>query len=191
MNRACTLAAALLACAAVACEPSGPYTERWELSDGSAIELDLGGPSEHEARDGKALYRLAGGVVVTVQELDRDARLPAGDRTPLSVARALVERVELGEREGELATHRCRVGQQHAECVTGWTVRGDRRFARHGAVFEIGARIVWLDVAGPIEVQADVARRATELRAGARLEPAGPVVARAAMNRERAAGHAP
>ncbi len=180
MNRARALAAALVACAVVACESSGPYTERWELSDGSAIELDLGGPSEHEARDGKALYRLAGGVVVTVQELDRDARLPAGDRTPLSVARALVERVELGEREGELAIHGCRVGEHGAECVTGWTGRGDRRFARHGAVFEIGARIVWLDVAGPVDAQVDVSRKAREILESVRLEPREDLVAAAA-----------
>ncbi|MCZ7678342.1 MAG: hypothetical protein M5U28_06040 [Sandaracinaceae bacterium] len=99
---------------------------------------------------------------------------------PLSVARALVERVELGEREGELATHQCRLGQQHAECVTGWTVRGDRRFARHGALFEIGARIVWLDVAGPVDAQVDVSRKAREILESVRLEPREDLVAAAA-----------
>ncbi len=165
MRRVLSLLISLTACNA------GPLgNERWELEDGTVVELDLGEDSEREERHGNIRFRLASGVTVALQEIGRDDPLPEGTRTPRTVAMALARRVELGEREGNLSTYGCRAGQLRAECLVGWTSRDEERFARQGAVLEAGTRIVWIDVTGPVERAEAVRRRSNAILETIRVE---------------------
>lgn len=148
----------------------GVHTERWELPDGTAIELDLGEPAHREAADGRVRWRLDSGLTVTIQDLAGDERSPQGRRTARAVADALVERMELGERDGELSTYGCRAGGADAECVSGWMAHREQRFARRGAVLEAGARIVWIDVSAPIGRREEVERRSREILRSLRID---------------------
>jgi hypothetical protein len=151
------LAVTLTACTAA------PPPEAWALGDGTVLELDLGEDSTAEADDARVRYRLASGLTVSVQELARAERMPGGQRTVRSVTEALQSRLELGERPGSLVRTACAVSGVRAECLSGWMERDGTRFARHGAVFEAGDRIVWLDVAGPDEQRDQVSSAARRI----------------------------
>lgn len=158
---------------AVACatEGSAPETppEIVRLADGTELSIHLGTEARRDEQDGRVALRLQDGLMVAVQEVEIEDRATGG-RTPRSVAAALVERVQLGEREGSLTHHACRAGERDAECVDGWMVSAEgERVARHGVVLFAGARIVWVDVSGPEERAEDVQERARRIRQSLRV----------------------
>lgn len=163
-----SLVVALAGCEAPA------VSESWQLSDSTGLEFDLGEPGQREVADGRVRWRLESGLTVTVQELAADDRMPEGRRTARSVADALTTRLELGEHNGELSTHRCRAGPVDAECVIGWMEYREQRFARCGAVLEAGQRIVWIDVSAPDERRDEVERRCGEILDSLTIDPASP-----------------
>ena len=160
----------LLAALALAGCATRPMPELVNLADGTTVELSLGEECEREEADGRVALRGADGLVVTLQEVDAEHRETDG-RRPRDVAAALALRMELGEREGELSHLPCRVGGLDGECISGWMVRDDARYARSGVVFQAGSRIVWLDVAGPQARVADVTARSQALRESLHVRP--------------------
>jgi len=154
------------------CEAGGG-SERWELSDGTVLELELGEPAQRETGDARVLWGLESGLTVTGQELAADVRSPEGRRTARAVATALVERVELGEQRGELSSSPCRVGAVAGECVSGWMEHDGRRFSRRGVVLEAGELIVWLDVSAPVARRREVDARWRGIARTLRTERSG------------------
>ena len=162
-----------LVVALAGCEGQG-VSESWQLSDSTGLQLDLGEPGQREVADGRVRWRLESGLTVTLQEIATDERMPEGRRTVRSVASALVARLELGEHDGELSTHRCRAGPVDAECVFGWMEYREQRFARRGAVLEAGQRVVWIDVSAPDERRDEAERRCGEILDTLTIDPASP-----------------
>jgi hypothetical protein len=144
--------------------PDHVGAEAVALPDGTRLTLDVGVEIRRDEQDGRVALHGVDGLVVTVQEVGVEDR-ESGERTPRDVAAALAERVELGEREGELEHHACRAGGVDAECLVGWMVSADGdRVARRGTLVRAGNRIVWIDVIGPEERAVDVDARARRVR---------------------------
>ena len=142
-----------------ACE-AGSHPESWRLEDGTTIDVDLGEPAEREERDERVAYRLESGLTVALQQIPVEGGAASQERTPRSVAQALADRLELGEREGELLHGDCHLAAVEAECLDGRMTLDGREHARHGAVFLTGDQIVWLDVSGPAGADERVRLRA-------------------------------
>lgn len=157
----------LAALAVAGCTSTPPRV--WTAPDGSSLQLELDAVSGVDEEEGRVRYRLESGLTVSLQAIDRDARLPGTDRDPDNVAEALATRVELEGAGGELTATPCTVlSSAGARCVQGWMEHGGREHARSGAVFELGSQIVWLDVAGPRERADEVREAAAEVLRGAR-----------------------
>ncbi len=165
--------ATLLACAGCA-SPAPEPPLLFELSDRGVVALPalaLERPPERD--EARVAFALASGLSVTLQSVETAERLPRGEqRDPASVAAALATRLELGERAGELAASPCTVAGRPASCLSGWMERDGRRYARDGAVFALGDRVVWLDVSGAIERSAEVRDTAARVRAELEWRPA-------------------
>ena len=145
-----------------------PAVETVTLGDGTVVELEPAAEVEREEAAGRIALRSGDGLVVTLQELAVDER-GVESRTVAVVAAAIAERVKLRERNGELVQSSCEVGGRPAECLDGWQERDGTRFARSGAVVQLGTRIVWLDVAGPQTRGAAVIERSRTVRASLRV----------------------
>lgn len=162
---------AIAALGAAACAEQPPPAEI--AIPGGVILIDEHPVGAAQVLEDRASYQLADGLRLSVQWMPAEDR-ETGTRTPRSVATAIAERVELGEREGEMAHHACRAGALDAECVGGWTVLDGVRYTRDGFVVAVEGSIVWLDVSlagehvgAPSDVAARI-RRSFAFRASER-----------------------
>ncbi|MGE0789096.1 MAG: hypothetical protein AB7S26_25710 [Sandaracinaceae bacterium] len=136
-----------------ACAPD-PGPESFVLDAHTTLVVQLAGVEARRTEESRVAYTLGDQVHVAMQRIDREGALPPDERTPTTVAEALVRRVELGDAEGELRIVPCAVPTSSAwsgtaTCVGGWTAIDGTRFARTGSIFQVGQRIVWLDASGP------------------------------------------
>jgi hypothetical protein len=122
--------------------------ESWALESGRTITFQTPGACERSTEGRKLALRCAS-TRVTLQEIAVEQSRAEGDRTAHSVASALVRRVELGERPGELSSIECDHGARASSCVSGWMEIDGTRYRRSGVVFRTGDSIVWVDVAIP------------------------------------------
>jgi hypothetical protein len=157
-----------LALIASGCDTTTP--ERWTLSDGTAIELEIAATSARTEGDDRIAFR-SEGLVVTMQRVDLVGDRARGDRTPHSVAGALVQRVELGEERGTLTQTECTQGELRGECLSGALTVGDTTFNRVGIIFSAGDSIVWLDVASSTQDPAELEDRAHRVLRSVSVRP--------------------
>lgn len=108
---------------------------------GGALQLGVHALDEGQYRDQAAAFRLADDLNLGLQWMPAENR-ETGDRSVRDVAMAISERVELGEREGELTHHACQAAQLEAECLTGWMNVNEARYARSGFVIRAGDSLV-------------------------------------------------
>ncbi len=120
----------------------GAHPAAFELSDGSTLVVMLPEDARAETRERAVRYRMRSGITVTVEEIEVDERRTGEPHDAEHVARAIVERAELGDPTGALTERACTARGRPARCMTGW-MQGERgRSAVRGLVLDSTQRIV-------------------------------------------------